>query len=112
MKLTDSDVPGKHLGAPLLISSMTGGTELAGILTIALLCCPAPQNNNVGSQRVVGKAPGCRNVCRAIACSRYTPICLGAVQLNYDYGLDECLRVVDLKADALIFISILKSAFT
>jgi isopentenyl-diphosphate delta-isomerase len=28
---------------------------------------------------------------------------LGAVQLNYDYGLDECLRVVDLlEADALI----------
>jgi len=34
MKLTDDDVPGN--APPLLISSMTGGTELAGILTIAL----------------------------------------------------------------------------
>jgi len=50
----------------------------------------------VGSQQVVvEKTPGCRNVA-VRSRARYTLFAnLGAVQLNYDYGLDECLRVVD-----------------
>jgi isopentenyl-diphosphate delta-isomerase len=59
----------------------------------------------VGSQRVAVEKP---QVASTFAVRSRAPDILlfanlGAVQLNYDYGLDECLRVVDLlEADALI----------
>ncbi len=61
----------------------------------------------VGSQRVAVEKP---EVADTFAVRDIAPDIphlfanLGAVQLNYTYGLDECLRVVDiLQADALIF---------
>ncbi|WP_026731164.1 type 2 isopentenyl-diphosphate Delta-isomerase [Fischerella sp. PCC 9605] len=98
---------GKRLLAPLLISSMTGGTQEAGIINRRL--AEAAQHYKiamgVGSQRVAVEKP---SVADTFAVRKYAPDVLlfanlGAVQLNYDYGLDECLRVVDiLEADALI----------
>ncbi|MEH2124772.1 type 2 isopentenyl-diphosphate Delta-isomerase [Nostoc sp.] len=98
---------GKHLDAPLLISSMTGGTEQAAIINQRL--AQAAQHYKiamgVGSQRVAVEKP---QVADTFAIRKYAPDVLlfanlGAVQLNYKYGLDECLRVVDiLEADALI----------
>lgn len=98
---------GKHLSAPLLISSMTGGTEQAGIINQRL--AQVAQNYKiamgVGSQRVAVEKP---TVADTFAVRKYAPNVLlfanlGAVQLNYKYGLDECLRVVDIvEADALI----------
>ncbi len=98
---------GKSLGAPLLISSMTGGTERARTINFRL--AEVAQHYKlamgVGSQRVAVENP---QVADTFAVRSHAPDILlfanlGAVQLNYSYGLDECLRVVDLcQADALI----------
>ncbi|MBW4612162.1 MAG: type 2 isopentenyl-diphosphate Delta-isomerase [Desmonostoc vinosum HA7617-LM4] len=98
---------GKHLNAPLLISSMTGGTAQAGMINQRL--AEAAQHYKiamgVGSQRVAVEKP---QVADTFAIRKYAPDVLlfanlGAVQLNYKYGLDECLRIIDiLEADALI----------
>lgn len=98
---------GKQLLAPLLISSMTGGTEQAGIINQRLASVAQHYKiaMGVGSQRVVVEKP---QVASTFAVRSHAPDILlfanlGAVQLNYDYGLDECLRLVDLlEADALI----------
>ena len=98
---------GKLLGAPLLISSMTGGTELARIIN-GRLATVAQQYQiamGVGSQRIALEQP---QVAKTFAVRTYAPDILllanlGAVQLNYGYGIDQCQRVVDLlEADALI----------
>lgn len=98
---------GKPLGAPLLISSMTGGTEQARIINqrLAQVAQHYKIAMGVGSQRVAVEKP---QVADTFAIRKYAPDVLlfanlGAVQLNYKYGLDECLRVVEmLEADALI----------
>jgi isopentenyl-diphosphate delta-isomerase len=98
---------GKHLGAPLLISSMTGGTEQAGIINhrLAEVAQHYKIAMGVGSQRVAVEKP---QVADTFAVRKYAPDILlfanlGAVQLNYNYGLDECLKIIDiLEADALI----------
>jgi isopentenyl-diphosphate Delta-isomerase len=98
---------GKTLLAPLLISSMTGGTEQAGIINrrLAEVAQHYKIAMGVGSQRVAVEKP---SVADTFALRKYAPDVLllanlGAVQLNYKYGIDECLRVVDiLEADALI----------
>jgi isopentenyl-diphosphate Delta-isomerase len=97
----------KSLGAPLLVSSMTGGTEQAGIINrrLAEVAQHYKFAMGVGSQRVAVEKP---QVADTFAVRKYAPDILlfanvGAVQLNYKYGLDECLRIIDmLEADALI----------
>lgn len=98
---------GKSLGAPLLISSMTGGTEQARLINTRLAQVAQRYGfaMGVGSQRVAVEAP---TVMETFAIRCHAPDCLifanlGAVQLNYGYGLAECQRIVDaLEADALI----------
>ncbi|AFZ14417.1 isopentenyl-diphosphate delta-isomerase [Crinalium epipsammum PCC 9333] len=98
---------GKYLGAPLLISSMTGGTDLAKTINyrLAEVAQQYKLAMGVGSQRVAVENPqladtfAVRSLCPNILLFAN----LGAVQLNYDYGLDQCRRVVELlEADALI----------
>ena len=98
---------GKSLGAPLLISSMTGGTELAQTINYRLAAAAQHYRiaMGVGSQRVAIENPQVLSTfaVRSIAPDILLFANLGAVQLNYRYGLDECLRVVDwLEANALI----------
>jgi len=98
---------GKYLGAPVLISSMTGGTEQARIINqrLAEVAQYYKIAMGVGSQRVVVEKP---QVVNTFTVRKYAPDILlfanlGAVQLNYQYGIDECLRIIDiLEADALI----------
>ncbi|MEP0868213.1 type 2 isopentenyl-diphosphate Delta-isomerase [Trichocoleus desertorum AS-A10] len=98
---------GKPLAAPLLISSMTGGTELAKTINYRLATVAQHYKiaMGVGSQRVAVENPEVAptfNV-RSLAPDILLFANLGAVQLNYSYGLDQCLRVIDwLEADALI----------
>lgn len=98
---------GKRLQAPLLISSMTGGTEYAQMIN-QRLAAVAQQYQiamGVGSQRIGIENPQVMSTfaVRAIAPDILLFANLGAVQLNYGYGVDECLRVVDwLQADALV----------
>ncbi|HEY9691333.1 MAG TPA: type 2 isopentenyl-diphosphate Delta-isomerase [Oculatellaceae cyanobacterium] len=98
---------GKYLGAPLLISSMTGGTELARTINcrLAEVAQQYKLAMGVGSQRVAVENPQLANTfaVRSLCPDILLFANLGAVQLNYDYGLDQCRRVVELlEADALI----------
>lgn len=97
----------KQLSAPLLISSMTGGTDVAMRLNQHL--AEAAQANNValgvGSQRAAIKDPALAYTYRVrdIAPDILLLANLGAVQFNYGYGVDECRRAVEMiEADALI----------
>ncbi|KAM3113870.1 type 2 isopentenyl-diphosphate Delta-isomerase [Phormidesmis sp. 146-33] len=97
----------KTLSAPILISSMTGGTDLAKTINYRLAAIAQHYRlaMGVGSQRVAVENPQVEDTfaIRAIAPDALLFANLGAVQLNYRYGIEECLRVVDLlEADALI----------
>jgi isopentenyl-diphosphate delta-isomerase len=98
---------GKQLKAPLLISSMTGGTERAQ--TINRILAEAAEISGIamgfGSQRVAIEDPSLANTfqMRPIAPSTVLLANIGAVQLNYGYTIEHCRRAVDMiDADALI----------
>ncbi|MCA2002166.1 MAG: type 2 isopentenyl-diphosphate Delta-isomerase [Chloroflexi bacterium] len=99
---------GKKLSAPILVSSMTGGTEEAGEINRRL--AEAAQEvgvaMGVGSQRAALEHPEqipTFSVARRAAPDILLFANLGAVQLNYGYGVDECRKAVDMiQADALI----------
>ncbi|MBC6418351.1 MAG: type 2 isopentenyl-diphosphate Delta-isomerase [Prochloron sp. SP5CPC1] len=98
---------GKKLRSPLLISSMTGGTDTAKRINYRL--AEAAQTYGlamgVGSQRVAVEKPEVAHTfaVRSVAPHILLLANLGAVQLNYEYNVDHCLRVIDiLEADALI----------
>jgi isopentenyl-diphosphate delta-isomerase len=98
---------GKKLNSPILISSMTGGTEAAK--TINMRLAEAAQEcgiaMGVGSQRAAIEHPEQSETfqVRKAAPDILLFANLGAVQLNYGYGIDQCRKAVDMiKADALI----------
>lgn len=98
---------GRTLSAPLLISSMTGGTEMA--MRFNRVLAQAAQEHGIalglGSQRAALKNPemAITYQVRDLAPDVLLLANLGAVQFNYGYGIDECRRVVDMvQADALI----------
>ncbi|MBD2259545.1 type 2 isopentenyl-diphosphate Delta-isomerase [Pseudanabaena sp. FACHB-2040] len=98
---------GKPLGVPLLISSMTGGTDQAHRINQRLAAVAQHHRlaMGVGSQRVAVENPDLRETfaVRSVAPDILLLANLGAVQLNYDYGLEQCQRAIDwLEADALI----------
>ncbi len=98
---------GKTLAAPLLISSMTGGTEKARKINyrLARFAEEFGLAMGVGSQRVAIEKPEVTETfaIRSIAPSALMMANLGAVQLNYGYGLEQCQMAVDsIDADALI----------
>jgi isopentenyl-diphosphate delta-isomerase len=97
---------GKPLAAPLLISSMTGGTEQA--TRINMMLAEAAQSARIaiglGSQRVALEDPRWEASfrVRSVAPDALLFANLGAVQLNYGYGIAECSRAVEMaSADAL-----------
>ncbi len=98
---------GKTLNAPILISSMTGGTQAAFEIN-QLLASAAQQSHiamGVGSQRIALEQPDLAYTfqVRRLAPDTLLFANLGAIQLNYGYGLAECQRAVDmLEADALV----------
>jgi isopentenyl-diphosphate Delta-isomerase len=98
---------GKHLASPLLISSMTGGTPEATVInqTLAAAAQATGIAMGLGSQRAAIEDPGLAPTfqVRHIAPDILLFANLGAVQLNYGYGIDECRRAVEMiEADALI----------
>jgi isopentenyl-diphosphate delta-isomerase len=98
---------GKTLRAPLLISSMTGGTGSAGPINrnLAVAAQAAGIAMGVGSQRAAleDRDHAATFQLRDLAPDILLFANLGAVQLNYGYGIDECRRAVDMvQADALI----------
>jgi isopentenyl-diphosphate delta-isomerase len=99
---------GKKLAAPILVSSMTGGTGDGGGINRRL--AEAAQEcgvaMGVGSQRAALEDPKqipTFAVTRKVAPDILLFANLGAVQLNYGYTIDHCRRAVDmLQANALI----------
>ena len=103
----ESTFLGKGLKAPLLISSMTGGFDLAQKVNRNL--AGAAQHLGValglGSQRVALEEP------RAVRSFQVRDVApdilllsnLGAVQLNYGYGIEQCRQAVRMiQADGLV----------
>jgi isopentenyl-diphosphate delta-isomerase len=99
---------GKKLSAPILISSMTGGTEEAGKINqrLAEAAQECSLAMGVGSQRAALEDPHQIHtyaIVRKVAPDILLFSNLGAVQFNYGYGIDDCRRAVDMiQADALI----------
>ena len=97
----------RSLAAPLLISSMTGGTSQAGIINRRL--AEAAQQVKiaigVGSQRAAIEDP---SQAASFQVRRFAPDVLlfanlGAVQLNYGYTIEHCRRAVEMiEADGLL----------
>ena len=103
---TESIFLGKKISAPLLISSMTGGTEEGELINRCLAEAAAELNLPfaIGSQRIyIQEKRNPRVPYRKIAPSIPILANLGAVQLNYGFTRDDCLRAVEMiDADALI----------
>jgi len=98
---------GKKLSSPLLISSMTGGSAEAQ--TINRRLAEAAQEMNipmgVGSQRAALEDQGWEASfqVRELAPDILLFANLGAVQLNYGMGVEDCRRAVEMiEADGLI----------
>jgi isopentenyl-diphosphate delta-isomerase len=111
LNFTDIDTSqvlfGKKIGSPILISSMTGGTDQANNIN-RILATAAQEMRiamGVGSQRIAIEHP---EDAHSFQVRKYAPDILlfanlGAIQLNYGYGRDECLRAIDMiEADALV----------
>lgn len=102
------DFLGRRLGAPLLISCMTGGTGEAERINENLAWAAERRHIalGVGSQRKALEDP---TQIRSFQVRRAAPSVpllanLGAVQLNYGFGVEECRAAVDMiDADALVF---------
>jgi isopentenyl-diphosphate delta-isomerase len=97
---------GKRLSAPLLVSCMTGGTGGAGPVNrhLAAGAERAGVAVGVGSQRKAIEDPATAATFEMRDVAPTVPLLanLGAVQLNYGFGLDECRRAVEMiDADAL-----------
>ena len=98
---------GRSVGAPLLVSAMTGGPARAEAVNrnIALACQEMRIAMAVGSQRVAlesGAAAGIARELRTHAPDVPLMGNLGAAQLALGYGLDEARRLVEMiGADAL-----------
>jgi len=98
----------KKLAAPILISSMTGGTVEAERvnqnLAIAAQECGVAMG--VGSQRAALEKP---DLVETFLVRKQAPDVLlfanlGAVQLNYGYSVDHCRRAVDMIGADAIFL--------
>ncbi len=98
---------GRKVKAPVLISSMTGGTfEAVNInRTLAVAAQAAGIAMGLGSQRAAIEHPAeaASFQVRAYAPDILLFANLGAVQLNYGYSVDQCRQAVEMvAADALI----------
>lgn len=104
---TRSTILGKQVKTPLLISSMTGGTAEAYNINrmLAETAQAAGIAMGLGSMRAAIEDSALEYTYKVRDVAPDIPLFanLGAVQLNYGYGLAECQRAVDMiEADALI----------
>jgi isopentenyl-diphosphate delta-isomerase len=104
---TTTTLLGKTLRAPLLISSMTGGTEQAREINRRLAHAAQARGiaMGLGSQRAAIQRPELADTfcVRDVAPDILLLANLGAVQLNYGYDVEHCRKAVEMiGADALI----------
>jgi isopentenyl-diphosphate Delta-isomerase len=104
---TSTELLGKRLEAPLLVSCMTGGTPEARRInaTLAAVAEEFGIAMGLGSGRALVENPESLPSfdVRAQAPNALLFANLGAIQLNKGYGVDACRRLVGmLRADALV----------
>ena len=111
ISLSDVDLSqtlfGKRQAVPVLVSSMTGGSEEGERINrnLAVAAQEVGMAMGVGSQRAAISDPSLENTfkIRHLAPSILLFANLGAVQLNYGFTIQECQRAVDMiEADGLI----------
>ena len=110
--LADVDITtefmGRKFAAPIAIAPMTGGYE-AGTAVNKNLAAAAEEVGimmSVGSQKVAIQKPELEETfkVRDVAPNVYLFANLGAVQLNYGYGVEQCRRCVEMiEGNALMF---------
>ncbi len=104
---TTTTLLGKKLSQPLIIASMTGGTKHARTINqnIAIAAAETGVAFGLGSQRIALELEDAREsfaVARKLAPKSVILANMGAVQLNYGWGISDFQRVVDMiKADGL-----------
>lgn len=103
----DTTFLSKKLQAPFLVSSMTGGSELATTINVNLAKAAESQGwaFALGSTRALLESSLHKEsfLIRKHAPSIPLIANLGAVQLNYGYGIDACRKIVEqTEADALV----------
>jgi len=104
---TDTVFLNRKINAPFFISSMTGGTGQAMDINrnLAQLAQKRGWAFGVGSLRAAIEHPELLGSFRVRSYAPDIPILanLGAVQLNYGFGYEECMRAVEwIEADALV----------
>ncbi|WP_077302777.1 type 2 isopentenyl-diphosphate Delta-isomerase [Virgibacillus pantothenticus] len=97
----------KPLQAPFLVSSMTGGSELAAKINQNLALAAEEKGWAValGSTRALLESDAHQSSFLIRKQAPTVPLIanLGAVQLNYGYGVEEAQRIVDMtEADSLV----------
>jgi isopentenyl-diphosphate Delta-isomerase len=102
-----ADFLGKTMRTPFLISSMTGGTETAHKINQNLASAAQERGwaIGLGSMRAAVEKEELAYTFQIRKRAPDIPIIanVGAVQLNYGFGPDECNRAVDIaEADALV----------
>jgi isopentenyl-diphosphate Delta-isomerase len=98
---------GKSMKTPFLISSMTGGTETALKINknLALAAQERGWAIGLGSMRAAVEKEELAYTFQIRKWAPDIPVIanIGAVQLNYGFGLEECKRAVEIaEADALV----------
>ncbi|WP_168122805.1 type 2 isopentenyl-diphosphate Delta-isomerase [Paenibacillus sp. HB172176] len=98
---------GRCIKAPLLVSSMTGGTNAAGAINRRLAVAAEERGwaIGLGSMRAAIENEALASTFQIREEAPTVPVIanLGAVQLNYGFGVDACRRAVEIaEADALV----------
>src|SRR4051794_31303810 len=104
---TSTELWGRQVRVPMLISSMTGGAPRAAEINrnLAIAAQELGLAMGVGSQRAALQNSELEATYQVREVAPDVPLFanVGAVQLNYTYGVKECRRAVDMiEADALI----------
>lgn len=107
---TSTTFLGKKLEAPILISSMIGGTNKSTLVNqnLARAAQKFGVAMGVGSQRIAIEHSKNQAIIKSFQVRKWAPDILlfanlGAVQLNYGFEVEECRRAVEMiEADALV----------
>ncbi len=105
---TSVEFLGRTIAAPLLVSCMTGGTAVANRINTNLARAAEQRRVavGVGSQRKAIEQGDHVETFQVREAAPTVPLLanLGAVQLNYGFGLAECRQAVEMiSGDALVF---------
>lgn len=103
----DTSFLNKPIKAPFLVSSMTGGSELATKINQNLAIAAEEKGwaIGLGSTRALLESDAHKDSFLIRKKAPTVPLIanIGAVQLNYGYGAEECQRIVDLTgADSIV----------